>query len=219
MRITPAFRFQEWCSMGTALSALLVASQCTECMGFNLNRCSAKSILSVAGQELGGSIPDNGLFGRDIYSRNLKKKRELILASGSGKCIICNWLSPRYLVCVFIFWILFQVTGSCWGQDELNLLVAEFCISLVQKEWVVIKVEHLAGWEEQILLLWWIFAMCIAVIMNGCERCSRLRINTFYHICLCPAWNGIRASRHLIRDLLSFSQVPVFLWPITDIPE
>lgn len=53
--------------MGTAQSALLVASQCTEFMGFILNRCSDKSILSV---ELGSNISDDGLFGRDIYSRN-----------------------------------------------------------------------------------------------------------------------------------------------------
>lgn len=57
----------------------------------------------------------------EISIPEIKKKRELILASGSGKCITCNWLSPCCLVSVFIFWILFQVTGGCWGQDEMNL--------------------------------------------------------------------------------------------------
>lgn len=79
----------------------------------------------MAGWELGSSILDDGLFGRDIYFGNKllkKKKKELILASGSGKCIACNWLSLRYPLSVFIFWIPCKVTGGCWGQDEVNVV-------------------------------------------------------------------------------------------------
>lgn len=50
------------------------------------------------------------------------KKKELILASGSGKCIACNWLLLCYPVSVFIFWILHEVTGGCWGQEEVNFV-------------------------------------------------------------------------------------------------